>query len=226
MRRIIMMAVTLLAALGMQAQDDLVAPPTMPETPITNEDVSATYIKPLIGATFSRPRYDSPSRLSGKWGLTLGGEMIRRVNKYAGFSLGAIYSQQGYKVEGSSGGKMNINYLNFPLLLNVYLADEICLKGGVQLGVLLSAEASAKADNPLGSYVDIDMSDVHNSTDWSLPVAVCITTEIGLDFEFRYNYGISALEKDRITLQGQTYNNDDPGYNNVFSLTIGYRFKL
>ena len=226
MRKIIFMAAALLAALGMQAQDDFVAPPTMPETTVTNDEVGATYIKPLIGATFSRPLADDTNGISGKWGLTVGGELMRRTSKYVGFSLGAIYSQQGYEVKGTTGTKMNINYLNFPLLMNVYLADEICLKGGVQLGVLLNAEASAKADNPLGSYVDIDMSSAHRSTDWSLPVAVCITTEIGVEFEFRYAYGISSFEKNRITFQGQTINNDDPAHNSVFSLTVGYRFKL
>ena len=220
------MAATLLAALSMQAQDDVVAPPTMPESTVVNKEVGVTYFKPLIGANYSIPRVDNTNGISGKWGLALGGELIRRTNKYVGFSLGAIYSQQGYEVKGTSGAKMNINYLNFPLLLNVYLTDEICVKGGVQLGVLLSAEASAKASYPLGNYVDIDMFDAHNSTDWSLPVAICITTEVGLDFEFRYSYGISNLEKDRITFQGQTYNNNDPGRNSVFSLTIGYRFEL
>ena len=38
-----MMAATLLAALGMQAQDDVVAPPTMPESTVMKENVSATY---------------------------------------------------------------------------------------------------------------------------------------------------------------------------------------
>ena len=225
MRRIIMMAATLLAVLCTQAQDDVVAPPTMPESTVMKENVSATYFKPMIGATYSSPRADDTSGVRGKWGLTAGCELMRRTGKYVGFSLGAAYSQQGYEIRSSPESKANISYLNFPLLFNVYPTDGICLKGGVQLGVLLKAEASAMG-SPLGRYVDVDMSEAHRSTDWALPVAVCITTEIGVEFEFRYAYGISSFEKDRVTLMGRTINNDDPAHHSVFSLTMGYRFHL
>ena len=92
--------------------------------------------------------------------------------------------------------------------------------------MLLNAEASTTAIGLPGSYVDVDMSEAHISTDWALAVSVCLTTEIGVEFELRYAYSISSFEKDRIALLRRTINNDAPPHHSVFSLTIGYRFNL
>lgn len=50
--------------------------------------------------------------------------------------------------------------------------------------MLLNAEASTTAIGLPGSYVDVDMSEAHNSTDWALSAIVlsrvCATQHKGL----------------------------------------------
>jgi hypothetical protein len=90
--------------------------------------------------------------------LTAGVEAEYGVNDWLGLSLGAFYSQQGAKIDFSSFsvapdengieycytkekyGKLHCDYLNFPLLANIYFPKirGLAFKIGMQMGVLVN----------------------------------------------------------------------------------------
>jgi hypothetical protein len=89
--------------------------------------------------------------------MTAGVEAEYGVNDWLGLSLGAFYSQQGAKIDFSSFsvapdengieycytkekyGKLHCDYLNFPLLANIYFPKirGLAFKIGMQMGVLV-----------------------------------------------------------------------------------------
>ena len=101
-----------------------------------------------------------------------------------------------------------LDYINIPILANVYVAPGFAVKLGLQPGFNVNSKAKAKS-NGVAVEADIDAKTV----DLSIP--------IGLSYEFnnfvidgRYNWGLTKV-----------YKNDDCK-NSVFQITLGYKFDL
>ena len=104
-------------------------------------------------------------------------------------------------------GNINLNYINIPILANVYVADGLALKAGVQPGFNVSSKISA-------SPLELDIKDGVNSVDFSIPVGISYEyANVCLDA--RYNIGVT-----------NTFKDSDNSRNSVFQLTLGYKFKL
>ena len=99
-------------------------------------------IKPKVGlniAYFGESQsltYLSPVSTSPRLGFAAGLEFEYQVRERVGLSAGAIYSQQGEK---SSGLIAKVDYVNFPILANMYLAKGFAVKVGVQPGINVKA---------------------------------------------------------------------------------------
>ena len=192
-----------------------------------------------------------------KVGMTGGAELEYGVNPWLGLSLGLMYSQQGAKIDGivdgmviedngdrwltntKMKGKLNCNYLNLPLMANIYVPaiKGLAIKAGFQVGVLtndrMSSDVLIAMINPdfhnsvwynikdgqrstqLMSY-SVDMSDVCKSMDFGLP--------LGLSYEYknivldtRYYFGLTKIDKT---------DNPDKARNQYLSITLGYKFHL
>ena len=90
--------------------------------------------------------------------MTAGAEAEYAVNDWLGLSLGVFYSQQGAKIDWTStgtitdeqgveyytgikmDGKLHCDYLNFPLIANIYVPQikGLAVKIGMQMGVLVN----------------------------------------------------------------------------------------
>ena len=90
--------------------------------------------------------------------MTAGAEAEYAVNDWLGLSLGAFYSQQGANIDWASAGtiidaegveyyagtemdgKLHCDYLNFPLIANIYVPQikGLAVKIGMQMGVLVN----------------------------------------------------------------------------------------
>ena len=137
-------------------------------------------------------------------------------------SGGIFYSMQGYKYDGSTeilGIKANgdvttkLDYINIPILANVYVVKGLAVKLGIQPAFNVNASVSGSY-NVAGHSGKSDDYDIEaKSFDFSIPV--------GLSYEYsnfvidaRYNWGLTKV-----------FDNAD-AKNSVFQLTLGYKFAL
>ena len=143
-------------------------------------------------------------------GAVAGAEFEYQVSDIFSLSAGALYSMQGCKgeVEGIDA-TVKLDYLNIPILANVYVAKGLAVKLGIQPGFNVTSKASVEKS---GTKVTTDLDGIE-SVDFSIP--------IGLSYEInnfvidaRYNLGVSKI------MDGSD------SKNSVFQFTLGYKFAL
>lgn len=193
MKKLFMIAAMMVATLSVSAQQ-----------------AGQMFIKPMAGGTFSTLVGDVDD-VKGKIGLVGGAEFGYNINETFGITAGLLYTMQGCK-DKDVDANFNLDYINVPVLANVYVAPGLALKAGPQIGFL----TRAKLD-------DVDMKDVCNTIDFSIPVGV--SYEIS-DFviDFRYNIGITSVSKNKeIKADVIEIESDRKTRNSVFMLTVGYK---
>ena len=132
---------------------------------------------------------------SPRIGVAAGIELEYQVHKKVGLSAGAIYSQQGEKAKISNGwgstAKMTAktDYVNFPILANIYLYKGLALKFGVQPGINVNASYTS------GSNTSGDLSDLGiniKKFDLSIPFGLSYEYKF-LVIDARYNLGVTNI---------------------------------
>lgn len=175
--------------------------------------VGSITVQPKIGINGANitDADNSDSRI----GLVLGGEFEYRVSPIFSLSAGAIYSMQGCKGtaeddDGNTGDvSLKLDYINVPILANVYVVKGLAIKLGIQPGFNVRHKATATVS---GVNVTTNLPGV-KSVDFSIP--------IGVSYEFnrfvidgRYNLGVTKL------IDGAD------SKHSVFQFTFGYKFAL
>lgn len=120
------------------------------------------------------------------------------------------YSAQGtqYKSNGSDL-KLNLNYVNVPLLLQYMFDNGFRLQAGAQLGILASAKSEIG-----GTTTDVKSS--FKGTDIAGVVGMSyVKPSTGLGFDIRYNYGVTNISE----------NDNIESFNRGFQVGIFYLFK-
>ena len=140
-------------------------------------------------------------------GLAAGAEFEYQVTDIVSVSFGALYSMQGCKVEDAT---VKLDYINVPLLANVYVAKGFAVKLGLQPGFKVNYKYSAD-----GVSVDGDKLLKANGVDLSIPVGVSYEYQ-NFVLDGRYNFGVTKVfdadgAKDK---------------HSVFQITLGYKFDL
>ena len=147
-------------------------------------------------------------------GAVAGAEFEYQISDIFSLSAGALYSMQGCKGEVNVEGfdvdaTVKLDYINIPILANVYVAKGIAVKLGIQPGFNVTSKASAEKG---GTKVSTDIPDV-NSVDFSIPVG--LSYEINnFVIDARYNLGVNKIA------------DDADSKNSVFQFTLGYKFAL
>ena len=143
-------------------------------------------------------------------GVVAGVEGEYQASDIFSVSAGVLYSMQGAK--GNIGNFIDatnrLDYINVPIMVNVYVVKGLAVKLGVQPGFNVSNKIKVNnlnaVDNPIKAQ----------SVDVSIPV--------GLSYEYsnfqldaRYNWGVvsKALKW-------------SDAKNSVFQITLGYKFDL
>lgn len=124
-------------------------------------------------------------------------------------SLGVNYSQEGFKMKNSDN-KIKLDYINVPILANVYLTKGLAVKVGVQPGF------------NVGNSVTVDGNTMSSSKkDYDGIKSVALSIPVGLSYEIsnvvldaRYNWGVT-----------KAFDGLD-SKNSVFQVTVGYKFQL
>lgn len=145
-----------------------------------------------------------------RFGLAAGAEFMYQASDILGVSFGALYSMQGCKGKAEGiDATFKTDYINIPILANVYVAKGLAVKLGLQPGFCVNNKVKLEAN---GTTIEGDSFD-ENTVDLSMP--------IGLSYEFdniviegRYNFGLTKVWKDM------------DNKNSVFQFTVGYKLPL
>lgn len=192
MKKILLTAVVMLASVASYAQ----------------QAVGTFTLQPKIGlnvASLTKNEGADP-----RIGLAAGVEAEYQATDIFSVSAGLIYSMQGnkYKEDGATL-TTKLDYINIPILANVYVTKGLAVKLGVQPAFNVSDKQKLS-----GGGASVEAEDVGaESFDFSIPV--------GLSYEFnnvvldaRYNFGVTSVA------------DGGDAKNSVFQFTLGYKFAL
>lgn len=192
MKKILLMAVVMLASVASYAQ----------------QAVGTFTLQPKIGMNVA-----SLTKCDGcdpRIGLAAGVEAEYQATDIFSVSAGLIYSMQGNKAkEDGVTLTTKLDYINIPILANVYVTKGLAVKLGVQPAFNVSDKKKLS-----GGKASVEPEDVGaESFDFSIPV--------GLSYEFnnvvidaRYNFGVTNIA------------DGGDSKNSVFQFTLGYKFAL
>ena len=167
-------------------------------------EVGQWSVRPTVGMNlgFMSNSEDCSSRV----GLVAGTELEYQATDMVGLSAGLLYSQQGCKVDDA--GTLKLDYINIPLLANVYVA----VKLGLQPGFLINDKAKVS-----DSGVSVEAGLGNLSKNFALSVPVGISYEFSnIQLDARYNWGVTHA----LSAEGESSNSS------VFMITVGYKFNL
>ncbi len=195
-------------------------------------EVGSFNVQPKVGVNVSH-LVSTSNRPSV--GLAAGLEWEYQVADRVGLSFGVMFSMQGAKSktlheimpvdedgEGAyvdAEATLKLNYIQVPLLLNVYVAKGLAFKTGLQVGVNTCANYKSYANVTLNGQSQSEsekgeLSDLGVEVkDFAFSVPVGVSYEFhDIVFEGRYNIGIPKFFKDiNVT-------------SDVFQFTVGMKF--
>ncbi|HBF04891.1 MAG TPA: hypothetical protein DDW28_01860 [Prevotella sp.] len=193
-------------------------------TSFAQNAVGMVTLQPKVGVNVAclTDEDDSQARVGFTGGVELGYQV---TNKFA-LTGALMYSQQGAKVDYDElTGTMKLDYINIPILANVYVAKGLAVKAGIQPAFNVNKKITVGG-------ISMDIEDAYEqgtgqrvkvkSFDFSIPMGLSYEIN-GLVFDARYNLGLSKIV-DGFKYEGVKVQPDDK--NSVFQLTIGYKFAL
>ncbi len=191
MKKLMFLAVMAIASMGAYAQHAVGS--------ITLQPKVALNIANLTDNGKSDPRI----------GLAAGAEVEYTLTDMFSLAGGILYSMQGASEDGAVDYTWKYDYLNLPMVANVYVAKNLALKAGVQFGFNMSHKL--KSEKSEGSN-EADMPNF-KSFDFSIPLGISYEYE-NVVLDARYNLGLTKVT-DHLDSK-----------NSVFQITLGYRFDL
>ena len=142
-------------------------------------------------------------------GIVAGLEGEYQATDIFSVSAGVLYSMQGAK--GNWGDLINatnrLDYINVPIMANVYVVKGLAVKLGVQPGFNVSNKISANNRATVDNLVKAQSVDV------AIPVGVSYEYN-NFQLDARYNWGLTKV------YEGSKVKNS------VFQITLGYKFDL
>ncbi|HTL06641.1 MAG TPA: porin family protein [Chitinophagaceae bacterium] len=118
-----------------------------------------------------------------------------------------MYSNQGYKYElSNTTTRLNLHYLNLPVLAQFMVGQGFRIESGPQLGFLLAARQ--KTNN-----VSLDVKNNFKTVDFGWAFGLGYVTPSGFGVDARYNVGISSINKASAAVN-----------NRVFQAGVFYQF--
>lgn len=144
------------------------------------------------------------------------------------------YSEPGYSY--TSENKINLTYLNVPVMAKFYVIPKLSLEAGPQLGILVGAKNKySETENDNGNvYSYSETADVKGGLK-----TIDAAFDFGASYYFtdhmfvqaRFCIGISSIDGDSGFYRANNGNGNDNYYyrgnsitNNVFQASFGYRF--
>lgn len=156
----------------------------------------------LCGLGLSSDGKLSGVNYNGRTSFHLGAYGLIRKGKL-GVQPEIVYSQQGqtYNIPSYSGLRTDLSYINIPVVVKYYPLKNLSLQLGPQMGFLASAKGDLVQINssPNGpsfqAILSRDLKSYLTSTDFSVVFGAGLDLPLGLNVTFRYNYGVSNVNK-------------------------------
>lgn len=171
-------------------------------------EVGGFSVRPMVGMKIGMMTNadDSDPRI----GFVVGTELEYQATDLLGLSAGLLYSQQGCKVDDN--GTLKLDYINIPLLANVYVAKGFAVKLGLQPGFLINDKAKVSDS---GVSVETGLGDLSKNFVLSVPVGISYEFS-NIQLDARYNWGVTHA----LSAEGESSNSS------AFMITVGYKFNL
>lgn len=123
-------------------------------------------------------------------------------------SQGSDYDEEDFDISGT----VKVDYLNIPVMANIYVADGFFFQAGPQVGFLLSATDEYEGEED-------DIKDFLKGTDFGINFGLGYKLDSGLNFGARYNLGLSDnLDTTEFESEGAEYKNS------VIQISVGWFF--
>lgn len=122
-----------------------------------------------------------------KLGFHLGGFVGVSVAENFSIQPELVFSLQGVKFDGDA--KVNMSYLNIPVVARYTTASGFFGETGPQLGFLLSAKSKVDGETS-------NAKDYFKKTDFSWAFGVGYLTQSNVGVSARFNLGLSKLDED------------------------------
>lgn len=177
----------------------------------------ASYAQQAVGTFTLQPKIGmnvaSLTKCDGcdpRIGLAAGVEAEYQATDIFSVSAGLIYSMQGNKAkEDGVTLTTKLDYINIPILANVYVTKGLAVKLGVQPAFNVSDKQKLS-----GGKASVEAEDVGaESFDFSIPVGLSYEYS-NVVFDARYNFGVTNIA------------DGGDSKNSVFQITLGYKFAL
>ena len=177
-------------------------------TATAQSEVGGFSVRPMVGMNIGMMTNadDSDPRI----GFVVGTELEYQATDLLGLSAGLLYSQQGCKVDDN--GTLKLDYINIPLLANVYVAKGFAVKLGLQPGFLINDKAKVSDS---GVSVEAGLGDLSKNFVLSVPVGISYEFS-NIQLDARYNWGVTHA----LSAEGESSNSS------AFMITVGYKFNL
>lgn len=193
-----------------------------------------------ISNNYDGPGDDADSDYKMKVGAHIGGFVEIKFNEKWALQPELLFSMQGATLEDSSSddgfgnssdfeNKLNLNYINVPVMVKFYPIPKLFVEAGPQVGFLVSAKSKNEGTYTEGGTtitVDetVDVKDNYKSIDFGV--------NIGAGYEFtemiyanlRYNIGLSDISESDDDEFGGLAGDWFKTKNNVLSLSVGFKF--
>ena len=166
--------------------------------------VGSFNLQPKVGVSIANLTESKGS--DPRVGVVAGVEGEYQASDIFSVSAGVLYSMQGTKVTADATNRLD--YINVPIMANVYVVKGLAVKLGVQPGFNVSNKLKANNLKAIKNYVNDAQS-----VDVSIPVGLSYEYN-NLQLDARYNWGVSKAFK------------WSDAKNSVFQITLGYKFDL
>lgn len=118
------------------------------------------------------------------------------------------FSSEGAKSKANKDSKLNLDFLNVPVLVQYMFNNGFRIETGPQIGFLLNAKSKTNSGST-------DVKANYKKANFSIPLGLGYLTSGGLGFDARYNFGISDINNTNSALKV---------HSNVFQFGIFYQF--
>lgn len=172
--------------------------------------VGSFNLQPKVGVSIANLTDNNSS--DARVGLVNGVEGEYQASDIFSVSAGVLYSMQGAKYD-AFGAKSTekLDYINVPIMANVYVVKGLAVKLGVQPGFKVSDKLDLRMPVLGGALVDLKAK----SVDFSIPVGISYEYN-NFQVDARYNWGLTKVfDVDKLDQK-----------NSVFQITLGYKFDL
>lgn len=181
-------------------------------------DKGTVTLQPKVGLNIATLTNDGNA--DSRFAPVVGAEVEVQATDMISFSGGLLYSMQGAKGKiGDVDGTVKLDYINVPILANVYVANGFAVKLGIQPGFLINNKVKV-SKNGVNAEVDLEKAFKAAGIDAKLN-KVDVSFPVGVSYEFsninidaRYNWGLTKII------------DQDNSKNSVFQITVGYKFAL